>query len=169
MNAPDVACSAAGYGCHRKHGADRRRIDLIPARAPGLRARVARGDRRRSFDASERGSAERGDPRAIATFRNTVLGLPGESGGANVDKLYDRRGAGGPLAIEQITCAGVDVQSDSGGLRRSSAFTAQNAIVQVAHFATVIGDPRDDAVWSALTEELDTHRHAAPGFGEFQR
>ena len=104
--------------------------------------------------------AERGDPRALATFRNTVLGLPGESGGADVDKLYDRRGASEQLAIEQV-CAGVDVQTDR-LVYVILAFTAQNAIVQVAHFGTVIGDPRDDAVWTALTDELDTHRTPLP-------
>ena len=44
----------------------------------------------------------------------------------------------------------------------SSAFTAQNAHVQVAHFGVVIGDPRDDGVWDTLTAEIDTHRTPIP-------
>ena len=104
--------------------------------------------------------ADRGDPRALATFRNVVLGLPGESGGADVDRLYDRRGSSGQLAIEQV-CAGVDVQSDR-LVFVILGFTAQNAIVQVAHFGVVIGDPRDNGVWDTLTAELDTHRTPLP-------
>ena len=104
--------------------------------------------------------AERGDPRALATFRNTVLGLPGESGGADVDRLYDRRGASGQLAIEQVT-AGVDVQNDR-LVYVVLGFTAQNAIVQVVHFGVVVGDPRDGAVWDTLASELDTHRTPLP-------
>ena len=122
-------------------------------------ARASLGAIVAEFRRATRG-AERGDPRALATFRNTVLGLPGESGGADVDKLYDRRGSGGPLAIEQV-CAGVDVQTDR-LVYVILAFTAQNAIVQVAHFGTVIGDPRDDAVWTALMDELGTHRTPIP-------
>ena len=122
-------------------------------------ARASLGAIVSEFRRASRG-AERGDPRALATFRNVVLGLPGESGGADVDRLYDRRGASGQLAIEQVTC-GVDVQSDR-LVYVILGFTAQNAIVQVAHFGVVIGDPRDDAVWDTLTAELDTHRTPLP-------
>ena len=104
--------------------------------------------------------AERGDPRALATFRNTVLGLPGESGGADVDRLYERRGSSGQLALEQVT-AGVDVQTDR-LVYVVLGFTAQNAIAQVVHFGVVVGDPRDDHVWDTLTAELDTHRTPLP-------
>ena len=108
---------------------------------------------------AERG-AERGDPRALATFRNTVLGLPGESGGADVDRLYDRRGSSVPLALEQV-CAGVDVQNDR-LVYVVLGFTAHNAIVQVVHFGVVLGDPRDDAVWNTIAAELDTARTPLP-------
>ena len=122
-------------------------------------ARASLGAIVQEFRRATRG-ADRGDPRALATFRNVVLGLPGESGGADVDKLYDRRGSSGSLAIEQVTC-GVDVQTDR-LVYVILAFTAQNAHVQVTHFGVVLGDPRDDGVWDTLTAELDTHRTPLP-------
>ena len=73
-------------------------------------ARASLGAIVQEFRRASRG-AERGDPSALATFRNVVLGLPGESGGADVDKLYDGRGSSGRLAVEQC-CVGVDVQTD---------------------------------------------------------
>ena len=123
--------------------------------APGRRS----GRSCRSFDgrAAGRSAAIHG---ALATFRNTVLGLPGESGGADVDRLYERRGSSGQLAIEQV-CAGVDVQNDR-LVFVVLGFTAQNAIVQVVHFGVVVGDPRDGAVWDTLASELDTHRTPLP-------
>ena len=122
-------------------------------------ARASLGAIVQEFRRASRGK-ERGDPRALATFRNTVLGLPGESGGADVDRLYERRGLSGQLAIEQV-CAGVDVQNDR-LVFVVLGFTAQNAIVQVVHFGVVVGDPRDGAVWDALAAELDTHRTPLP-------
>ena len=122
-------------------------------------ARASLGAIVQEFRRASRG-AERGDPRALATFRNTVLGLPGESGGADVDRLYERRGSSGQLAIEQVT-AGVDVQNDR-LVYVVLGFTAQNAIVQVVHFGVVVGDPRDGAVWDTLTAEIDTHRAPLP-------
>ena len=92
-----------------------------------------------------------------------MLGLPGESGGADVDRLYERRGSSGQLALEQVT-AGVDVQTDR-LVYVVLGFTAQNAIAQVVHFGVVVGDPRDDHVWDTLTAELDTHRTPLPVFG----
>ena len=122
-------------------------------------ARASLGAVVQEFRRASRG-AERGDPRALATFRNTVLGLPGESGGADVDRLYERRGSSGQLALEQVT-AGVDVQTDR-LVYVVLGFTAQNAIAQVVHFGVVVGDPRDDHVWDTLTAELDTHRTPIP-------
>ena len=128
-------------------------------------ARASLGAIVQEFRRASRG-AERGDPRALATFRNTVLGLPGESGGADVDRLYERRGSSGQLAIEQV-CAGVDVQNDR-VVYVVLGFTAQNAIVQVVHFGVVVGDPRDGAVWDTLAAELDTHRTPLPGLGNIR-
>ena len=122
-------------------------------------ARASLGSIVQEFRRASRG-AERGDARSIATFRNTVLGLPGESGGADIDRLYDRRGAAATLAIEQVTC-GVDVQNDR-LVYVILAFDAQNAHVQVAHFGVVLGDPRDDLSWDTLAAELDTHRAPLP-------
>ena len=122
-------------------------------------ARASLGAIVQEFRRSSRAAA-RGDPRAAATFRNVCLGLPGESGGADVDKLYDLRGSFGQLALEQVTC-GVDVQDDR-IIFVICGFTAQNAIVQVVHFGVVLGDPRDDHVWDTLAAELDTYRTPLP-------
>ena len=123
-------------------------------------ARASLGAIVQEFRRASRG-AERGDPRALATFRNTVLGLPGESGGADVDRLYERRGSSGPLAIEQVT-VGIDVQTDR-LVYVVCGFTAQNAIVQVVHFGVVLGDPRDDHVsGDSIAADLDTHRTPIP-------
>ena len=122
-------------------------------------ARASLGATVAEFRRATRGS-ERGDPRALAAFRNLTLGLPSESGGADLDRLYERRGASGQLAIEQVT-AGVDVQNDR-LVYVILGFTAQNAIVQVVHFGVALGDPRDDLVWDTLAAELDTHRTPLP-------
>ena len=122
-------------------------------------ARASLGAIVQEFRRASRG-AERGDARSLATFRNTVLGLPGESGGADVDRLYERRGSSGQLVIEQV-CAGVDVQNDR-LVFVVLAFAAQNTNVVVSHFGVVVGDPRDGAVWDTLASELDTHRTPLP-------
>ena len=122
-------------------------------------ARASLGAIVQEFRRASRG-AERGDPRALAAFRNLTLGLPSESGGPDVDRLYERRGSSGPLAIEQVT-VGIDVQSDR-LVYCVCGFTAQNAIVQVVHFGVVLGDPRDDAVWNSIAADLDTSRTPIP-------
>ena len=124
-------------------------------------ARLARGDRAgvSTGRAAGRSAAIHGP---LATFRNTVLGLPGESGGADVDRLYERRGSSGSSRSNRSR-AGVDVQNDR-LVYVVLGFTAQNAIVQVVHFGVWVGDPRDGAVWDTLTAEIDTHRRAAAGF-----
>lgn len=38
-----------------------------------------------------RRNVERGERDALKTFRNVCLGLPGESGAADVDKLFEER------------------------------------------------------------------------------
>ena len=122
-------------------------------------ARASLGAIVQEFRRASRG-AERGDPRALATFRNVVLGLPGESGGADVDKLYDRRGSSGQLAIEQVAC-GVDVQNDR-LVYVLLGFTARNEFVQVISYGVFLGDPVSDSVWATLTAEIDTHRTPIP-------
>ena len=122
-------------------------------------ARASLGSIVQEFRRATRG-AERGDPRALATFLNIVLGLPGESGGADVDKLYDLRGSFGQLALEQVTC-GIDVQDDR-LVYVILGFDAANAHVQVVHFGVVLGDPRDSQVWTDIADELDTHRAPLP-------
>ena len=69
-------------------------------------ARASLGAIAQEFRRASRG-AERGDPRALATFLNTVLGLPGESGGADIDRLYERRGGprgSGTSSLQVSTC-----------------------------------------------------------------
>ena len=122
-------------------------------------ARASLGAIVQEFRRASRGK-ERGDPRALATFLNIVLGLPGESGGADVDKLYDLRGSFGQLALEQVTC-GIDVQDDR-LVYVILGFDAANAHVQVVHFGVVLGDPRDSQVWTDIADELDTHRAPLP-------
>ena len=122
-------------------------------------ARASLGSIVQEFRRATRG-AERGDPRALATFRNIVLGLPGESGGADVDKLYDGRGSFEQLALEQVTC-GIDVQDDR-LVYVILGFDAANAHVEVLNFGVVLGDPRDDAAWIDLADTLDTHRAPLP-------
>ena len=146
-----------GVWVPQKDAVDEQSISFHLSRLDSARASL--GAIVQEFRRAERG-AERGDPRAIAAFRNVVLGMPGESGGADVDRLYERRGLSGQLAIEQV-CAGVDVQNDR-LVFVVLGFTAQNAIVQVVHFGVVVGDPRDGAVWDALAAELDTHRTPLP-------
>ena len=111
----------------------------------------------RRAEPRERNAAIRAPSRRSETRSS---GLPGESGGADVDRLYDRRGSSVPLALEQV-CAGVDVQNDR-LVYVVLGFTAHNAIVQVVHFGVVLGDPRDDAVWNTIAAELDTARTPLP-------
>lgn len=93
--------------------------------------------------------AERGDPAALKAFRNTILGLPSESGAADVDRLYERRQERFDLReVEQIT-AGVDVQTDRLYFN-VLAFSAHNRVVWVLASDVVIGDPREGATWEAL-------------------
>ena len=122
-------------------------------------ARASLGAIVQEFRRASRGK-ERGDPRALATFLNIILGMPGESGGADVDKLYDLRGSFGQLALEQVTC-GIDVQDDR-LVYVILGFDAANAHVQVVHFGVVLGDPRDSQVWTDIADELDTHRAPLP-------
>ena len=96
---------------------------------------------------------ERGDPRALAAFRNTVLGLPASSGAADVDKLYERRERTFRLdSLEQVV-AGCDVQDDRIYFV-VLGFGTNDADVWVLGFDQVIGDPRDDEVWAALQGRL---------------
>ena len=136
---PDAECFGQACGCHRRRS--RQTKGQSHSSSAGSTPRAPHSVLScKSFDERERG-AERGDPRALAAFRNLILGLPGESGGADVDKLYDLRGSFGQLALEQVTC-GIDVQDDR-LVYVILGFDAANAHVQVVHFGVVLGDPRD--------------------------
>ena len=146
-----------GVWVPQKDAVDEQSISFHLSRLDSARASL--GAIVQEFRRAERG-AERGDPRAIAAFRNVVLGMPGESGGADVDALYDRRGTRDELAIEQVT-AGVDVQNDR-LVYVILGFTTANENIQVVTFGVVPGDPRDDAVWNTIAAEFDTHRAPLP-------
>ena len=105
--APGIACSA----CGAVHGEGARRRMLRTARWVAQRAEPTDEDVI-SFGLSRLDSAratlpqvvkewhrarlavERGDVDGLKSFRNLVLGLLGESGAADVDRLYELRGRG---------------------------------------------------------------------------
>ena len=98
-------------------------------------------------------AGERGDPNALRAFRNLVLGLPGTSGTADIDKLFELREDQFQLAqLEQVT-AGVDVQGDR-VVYVVLGFNSDNYDSWVLSFGVVLGDPREDAVWETLAAKL---------------
>ena len=99
-----------------------------------------------------RRAVERGDRDGLKTFRNVVLGLPGESGAADVDKLYELRGRGERVDVEQVT-AGVDVQADR-VVHVVLGFTTGNTAGVVLDFGSTQGDPTEDDVWQTLAADL---------------
>ena len=121
---PAIACAR----CGQLHGEPERRKMLRSARWTAQRAEPTDPDVI-SFTLSRLDSAratldqvvneyrravlavERGEPAGLRAFRNVCLGLPAESGAADVDVLHERRGRRAPDGIEQVT-AGVDVQDD---------------------------------------------------------
>ena len=104
-----------------------------------------------------RRAVETGDPLALRAFRNTVLGLPSESGAADVDKLYEQRGRQLDTPLEQVT-AGVDVQADRLVFVRLG-FTAGNLAAVVLDYGVILGDPTGDEPWRALESRIT----AGPG------
>ena len=97
-------------------------------------------------------AVERGDVDALKAFRNLVLGLPGESGGADVDRLYELRGQGQDVDVEQVT-AGVDVQADR-LVWAVLGFSLGNEQIAVLDFGVTLGDPSERDVWDALASTL---------------
>ena len=95
---------------------------------------------------------ERGDPRGLSAFRNLVLGLASDSGAADVDKLFELRGRGPAVDVEQVT-AGVDVQADR-LVYVVLGFDAGNRAVVVLDYGTVQGAPEDDEPWQVLASTL---------------
>ncbi len=104
---------------------------------------------RRAVDAGKRG-----DALAIMAWRNTVMGLPAAGGAADVDQLFEGRGQGAPLTVEQVT-AGVDVQLDR-LVFVVLGFAAADADAAVLDYGAMLGDPDDDDPWVALTARLTT-------------
>ena len=100
-----------------------------------------------------RRAQERGDPLALAAFRNTVLGQPAESGAADVDQLLDSRERTFDLTgLEQVV-GGADVQSDR-LVFVVLGFAAGNTDAWVLAHGEIIGDPRDNGVWQGLDGAL---------------
>ena len=98
-------------------------------------------------------AVERGDPAALRAFRNLVLGLPGTSGTADIDKLFELREDTFQLAqLEQVT-AGVDVQSDR-LVYTVLGFSPSNIDTWVLDYGIMLGDPREDEVWARLAAKL---------------
>ncbi len=93
--------------------------------------------------------AERGDPAALKAFRNTILGLPSESGAADVDRLFEGRQERFSLKRAEQVTAGVDVQNDRLYVA-VLAFAPHNAEVWVLASDVLIGDPREPATWTTL-------------------
>ena len=91
--------------------------------------------------------------RASKSFRNLVLGLPGTSGTADVDKLFELRQNEFQLAQLEQTCAGVDVSADR-LIFVVLGFSSSNIDTWVLAFGTVLGDPLDDEVWARLAAKL---------------
>ena len=162
---PTIACPACGAA----HGEKARRRMLRSARWVATRAAtdedvisfgLSRLDSARATLAAvvkewrrARLAVERGDREGLKTFRNLVLGLPGESGAADVDRLHELRRRELDVAdVEQVT-AGVDVQAD----RLVSVvlgFPAGNTGAVVLAFDVTLGDPSEDAPWDALGAAL---------------
>lgn len=107
-------------------------------------------------------AAGRGDGLARMTWRNTVLGLPAQAGVADIDHLYDTRGAGwdDQADIEQV-CAGVDVQVDR-LVYAVVGYDAGSLHAWVLDYGDVLGDPTEDDVWVALTSTLTARRPGLP-------
>ena len=98
-------------------------------------------------------AVERGDPNALRTFRNLVLGLPGTSGTADIDKLFELREDQFQLAeLEQVT-AGVDVQGDR-LVYVVLGLGPGNLDCWVLDYGVFLGDPREDSVWETLAATL---------------
>ena len=97
-------------------------------------------------------AVERGDVDALKAFRNLVLGLPGESGAADVDRLYELRGQGQDVDVEQVT-AGVDVMADRLAWT-VLGFSPGNEQIAVLDFGVTLGDPAERDVWDALASSL---------------
>ena len=98
-------------------------------------------------------AVERGDPNGLKSFRNLVLGLPGTSGTADIDKLFELREDKFQLAqLEQVT-AGVDVQGDR-LVYVVLGFGPDNVDCWVLGYGIELGDPREDEVWGNLAARL---------------
>ena len=98
-------------------------------------------------------AVERGDPGALRAFRNLVLGLPGTSGTADIDRLFELREDKFRLdQLEQVT-AGVDVQGDR-LVFAVLGFSPGNVDCWVLDYGVFLGDPLEDSVWQTLAAKL---------------
>ena len=82
-----------------------------------------------------------------------LLGEPGTSGTADIDKLFELREDKFQLVqLEQVT-AGVDVQGDR-LVFVVLGFSPGNTDCWVLDYGVVLGDPREDEVWASLAAKL---------------
>ena len=102
-----------------------------------------------------RRAVERGDPRALSTFTNTVNGMPAQMGSVDLDVLMEQRDS---LPVEQVeqVVAGVDLQDDRVYFV-VCGFTAGNTEVHVLDHDELRGDPRDAGTWTLLAAALERH------------
>ena len=115
--------------------------------------------------ASLLGSAvERGDPTALRAFRNLVLGLPGTSGTADIDKLFELREdtISACTTLEQVTAAGsmFNQIALSTSCSDSLPTTTDCWVLELSALCSEI--PSEDEVWATLAAKLaQTVRRAA--------
>ena len=98
-------------------------------------------------------AVERGDPNALKSFRNLILGQPGTSGTADVDKLFESRESVFQLAQLEQTCCGIDVQGDR-LVYVVLGFAPDNLDCWALAYGVVLGDPREDLLWQTLAAKL---------------
>ena len=98
-------------------------------------------------------AVERGDPNGLRAFRNLVLGLPGTSGTADIDKLFELREDQFQLAELEQVCAGADIQGDR-IVYTVLGFAPGNLDCWVLDYGVFLGDPREDSVWETLAAKL---------------
>ena len=163
---PEITCLSCGV----PHGEGARRKMLVKARWVAQRQSPTDEDaisfglsrldsRRASLEQvvkewrRSRLAVERGDANALRAFRNLVLGLPGTSGAADIDRLFERREHTFQLVqLEQVT-AGVDVQGDR-LVYVVLGFGPDNVDCWVLGFGVELGDAREDEVWVNLAAKL---------------
>ena len=163
--APAIACAACGV----QHD-ERARLRMLRSAVWVAQREQPEDERCASFHAGRLDSArsslaqvcygfrkarlavQRGEPRALASWRNLALGLPGESGAADVSALHEGRGQGAAVDVEQVTC-GVDVMGDR-LVHVVLGFSPADLRIAVLDWGSTTGDTNDPEPWEALAARL---------------